>query len=88
MNVLNYSYLTDIHSQPIAGKPVIKKIPNNCGVILKNIWKEDKLSNVYDEQRFDKNEWENYNKPLQNFRFDLNAPMIGLRPTYSSYYRC
>lgn len=88
MNALSYCYLADVLAQPIAGKPEIKKIPNNCSVVLQNLWPKEKLPIVWDEPHFSKKEWDNYDKPLQNFRMDLDAPMIGLRPSYGSYYRC
>ena len=88
MDALAYSYIADVNEQPIAGKPVIKKIPSNCGPILKNFWPKKKLPIVWDEPHFSKQEWKNYDKPLQLFRMDLDAPMIGLRPSYGSYYRC
>ena len=88
MNTLYYTYLTDLQDQPIAGKPVIKKIPNTCGIILDNLWPKEKLPIIWDKHSFSNKERDNYDKPLQNFRMDLESPMIGLRPSYGSYYRC
>ncbi len=88
MNNLCYSYIKDVNTQPIAGNPEIKRVSNRCGIMIDRLEKKEALPLVFEENKFTKNEWANYDKPLQNFRFDLNAPMIGLRPSYGSYYRC
>ena len=86
MNNLCYSYLKDVNTQPIAGNSVIKRVSNRCGIIIDKLTKNNTLPIILEENNFTKKEWDNYDKPLQNFRFDLNSPMIGLRPTYGSYY--
>jgi len=87
MNNLCYSYLRDVNTRPIAGNPEIKRVSNRCGIIIDKLSKDKTFPLVLEENNFTRKEWNNYDKPLQNFRFDLNAPMIGLRPTYGSYYR-
>lgn len=88
MNNLCYSYLKDVNTQPIAGNPEIKRISNRCGIMIDRLDKKKTIPLVLEKTKFSKKEWEYYDKPLQNFRLDLDAPMIGLRPSYGSYYRC
>lgn len=80
------SYFVDLNAQPIAGMPVIGRMPQGCGMILENNVKQKDLPFVPQEKvNFNK---DNYDKPIQSFRYNLEAPMIGLRPAYSVYNRC